>query len=544
MKYIILFSFILFFIQGFSQTINLNENHIENYLRNQQLFEKTDYLNTFTIRPISNKKNQFNYFKIISNSSSKIRISLLPVDYITSYNSKVPYNYNNGSMIPSKGLQQIFSPGIHFNFGLISIQLKPEYVFSENKFFNGFSENHYDVIWERRYNAWNKYDIPERFGDESFKKTYLGQSSLKLNFKNFSIGFSSENLWWGPSIRNSIMMSNNAKGFNHFTFNSNKPLKTSIGNFEWQFITGKLDPSRFTPPQPDKKYQKTKLYVPKTDNTGIENPSRFFQGYVLSFSPKWIKGLTIGHIKWVQTYNSFFDVKLKNVSGLNYYFPVFDSKINYNGYRDGANGFFFRSLWVDSNAEIYGEFYKKESNQDFQDSPIAHTLGLQKLFKQKKKNNYLKFSWEWTKLEQESPNLIDNLVSFYSHDKIRHGFTNRGEVIGSWIGPGSNSQFFKISSLYNKRDISFALEIIDNDNDWYYYAYSDNKDYRRYWKSYNVHFEYINKFKNFWISAKLVHSSNLNYQWELDNELELEEWYRPGVDVNNFHSTINLSYHF
>ena len=83
---------------------------------------------------------------------------------------------------------------------------------------------------------------------------------LKLNFKNFSIGFSSENLWWGPSIRNSIMMSNNAKGFNHFTFNSNKPLKTSIGNIEWQFITGKLDPSRFTPPQPEKKYQKTLFF--------------------------------------------------------------------------------------------------------------------------------------------------------------------------------------------------------------------------------------------------------------------------------------------
>jgi hypothetical protein len=52
------------------------------------------------------------------------------------------------------------------------------------------------------------------------------------------------------------MMSNNAKGFNHFTFNSNKPLKTSIGNIEWQFITGKLDPSRFTPPQPEKKISK------------------------------------------------------------------------------------------------------------------------------------------------------------------------------------------------------------------------------------------------------------------------------------------------
>jgi hypothetical protein len=62
--------------------------------------------------------------------------------------------------------------------------------------------------------------------------------------------------------------------------------------------------------------------------------------------------------------------------------------------------------------KFYGEFYTKESNQDFQDSPKAHTLGFQKLFKQKKKNKYLKFSWEWTKLEQESPNLIDNLISF------------------------------------------------------------------------------------------------------------------------------------
>ena len=77
MKYIILFYCIFFFIPCFSQTINLNENHIENYLRNQQLLKKTDSLNTFTIRPISNKQNQFNYFKIISKSSSKIRISCL-----------------------------------------------------------------------------------------------------------------------------------------------------------------------------------------------------------------------------------------------------------------------------------------------------------------------------------------------------------------------------------------------------------------------------------------------------------------------------------
>ncbi|MFX8805488.1 capsule assembly Wzi family protein, partial [Acinetobacter baumannii] len=54
------------------------------------------------------------------------------------------------------------------------------------------------------------------------------------------VGISSENLWWGPGIYNSLLMSNNAPGFWHLTFNSRKPLKTPIGDFEWQLIGGKL----------------------------------------------------------------------------------------------------------------------------------------------------------------------------------------------------------------------------------------------------------------------------------------------------------------
>ena len=67
----------------------------------------------------------------------------------------------------------------------------------------------------------------------------FSRQSSKFNFNNISIGISNENLWWGPSIRNGIA-SNNASGFNHITFNSNKPIETIIGNFEFQFITGKL----------------------------------------------------------------------------------------------------------------------------------------------------------------------------------------------------------------------------------------------------------------------------------------------------------------
>ena len=59
------------------------------------------------------------------------------------------------------------------------------------------------------------------------------------------------------------MMSNHAEGFKHITFNTIAPIKTIIGNFEWQVITGRLESSGFTPPRTDFERTGTKLYIPK-----------------------------------------------------------------------------------------------------------------------------------------------------------------------------------------------------------------------------------------------------------------------------------------
>ena len=90
---------------------------------------------------------------------------------------------------------------------------------------------------------WNHIDMPERFGERSHNRVLIGQSSIRINWKKLSIGLSNENIWWGPSIRNSIMMSNHAQGFNHITSNTVKPINTVIGDFEFQVITGKLENS-------------------------------------------------------------------------------------------------------------------------------------------------------------------------------------------------------------------------------------------------------------------------------------------------------------
>ena len=212
-------------------------------------------------------------------------------------------------------------------------------------------EGHYPEIWQKRYQLWNHIDLPERFGKKNHNKTTFGQSSIRLNWKKLSLGISSENIWWGPSIRNSIMMSNNAQGFNHITFNTIKPINSAIGNFEWQVITGRLENSGFTPPNTDYTYAGTKLYIPKINQLGSTTDWRFLQGFIISYSPKWIDGLSLGFIRWVQMYSSLVEGKYWWLKGKPSYFPAFknlfrskDEFIDYEAQTDQAAGIFKMEL--------------------------------------------------------------------------------------------------------------------------------------------------------------------------------------------------------
>ncbi len=543
----------------YSQNINLNNNFVYDDLRFKQINNELETNFSMNIRPINYdviKDANVNFFsfrpkKIFSNKKESIQIKFLGIDYFTEYNSLVPYNRNNGSMIPNRGYQHIISPGIFFKVGPLSIKLKPENHFSQNLSFNGFWEGHYPVIWSKRYKLWNHVDIPERFGEKRHNNNLIGQSNIKLSWKKISIGFSTENIWWGPSLRNSIMMSNHARGFKHLFFKSNRPVITPIGNFEWQIITGRLESSGYTPPRTDFEYAGTKLYVRKINQLNNPNDWRYLQGYIISFSPKLIDGLSIGFIRWVQMYSALLEGKYWWLEGSPTYFPAFknlfrksDVYENYEAQTDQAAGVFLKWLWKDSKAEFYAEFHHNDSKQNLRDLLLdsdhsrAVTLGFQKIFRLSN-SNYL-FNWEWTQMEQTASRLLRNAGSWYEHRWVYHGYTNYGEVLGSGIGPGSNSQYFSINKVNERERIGLGFEIIDQDNDFYHLAFASANDFRRYWKDFNLHLNYSKSFKSFNISSNFVYSRSLNYQWELDDYAE--PYFHAGKDINNFHLTLKVTY--
>ncbi|MDB3927261.1 capsule assembly Wzi family protein [Flavobacteriaceae bacterium] len=565
MKYKIFFFLFFTFLVSSSQTINLNESYLTHYLRTSQILGDFKSDVSFTLKPFDIGKNGIEINKeifdveeyaptLVSFLKGNGKIKILPLDYNIEFNSHHPYNRNNGSMVPNRGYQHILSAGIYAKIGPLSIQLKPEYLFSENKDFEGFGEGpngHYDVIWGKRYLLWNRIDMPEKFGEKSINKTLIGQSSIKLNFKGLSLGISNENIWWGPSIRNSIMMSNHARGFKHITFNSTKPLKTKIGNFEWQVISGRLESSGYSPSNYNFENGGTNFYVPRINQEGRTDDWRYLQGYSVTYSPRWISGLSLGFIRWVQMYAALVEGKYWWMEGSPTWFPAFsnlfrknDKYEDYEAQTNQAAGVFLRWLWKDSKAEIYVDYHHNDSKQNIRDLLLdsdhsrAVTIGLQKVFKINS-DNFL-FSWEWTQLEQTASRLLRNAGSWYMHSWTYDGYTNQGEVLGAGIGPGSNSHYFALNRIRDKEKLGIALEIIDQDNDFYQEAFASAGDPRRYWKDFNLHVNFSKKYKQFWLSSNLMYSRSLNYQWDLDDTAT--PYHHPGNDVNNFHMTLKLAY--
>jgi len=348
-----------------------------------------------------------------------------------------------------------------------------------------------------------------------YQKVYWGQSSIRLNFKSLSFGLSTENLWWGPGIRNSLLMSNTAPGFAHLTLNTTRPLQTPIGSFEGQIIAGRLENSGFPPLEPDHYYFQENLYVPKP------NDWRYLAGIVLTWQPKWVPGLFLGFDQSSQTYG-------KNLSGLRDYLPLFspikqvsapDNPINT---QDKLSSVFMRWLWTQEHAEIYFEFGQYDNTADLlqlllaPNNSRAYIFGIRKLLPfNKSKNENILIGVEVTQLQENSISNIESGKEWYVSQAIRQGYTNQGQELGAGIGPGSNLQSLDVSWVKGSKKIGLQFERYVHNNDFYYYAFEDSENYSQHWVDLSVAATWEWNYKNLIFNAKLQGIQSLDYQWAL-----------------------------
>ncbi len=533
-----------------SQTLPVGLAAGEDYLRRAQLVGRCDSSISFSVRPLFSLEY---LAQNISGDSTAKSISLkkisvpiidslviMPFSVLTQFNSHHPTGWNEGSLIPNKGVQTKVSGGVFFERKRLSFQLMPEFVFSQNDSFEEFNVEHFPVVWQRMYQWWNTIDEPVRFGSKSLFRFYPGQSSIRYNFDNISIGISSENLWWGPGKRNSLIMSNNAPGFYHLVANTRKPVTTSIGSFEGQFVAGTLTNSGFTPPAPERKYLGTQLYHPSTDKW------RYLSGMTVSWQPKWVSGLFLGYSITSQVY-------LDEIGGIRDIQPFFNGikqagiqpnpKLTNNQQQSSG---YLRWLLQESNAEFYIEYGtngRSRGLREFLVQPNRHrafTIGLSKIYPIKK-NRFIQFDAEITQLGQVVREVVRDGDSWYTDKYIRQGYTNQGQVIGAGIGPGSNVFYAEASWWSGVRKIGVFAERLVHNNDFYYYTFEESKDWRRFWTDLSTGLLFDWTFKNCLISSSVRYSRSLNYQWYLFQKPG-ESYFVNGLDVNNLSASLSLVY--
>lgn len=438
----------------------------------------------------------------------------LNVKYNVQSNSALPIGFNEGNMYPSIGGQHRISVGTRFTWKNIELNIQPEWVTARNINPPVFLGNKEDGnFWARYYlHIQNNIDYYTQMGRKPLTTLFPGQSYIAYHYKKWSGGVSTENQWWGPGVRNSLMMTNEAPGFYHFFVKTNEPLITSLGTFEGKAIVGRLE-SPTMPPTED-----SLMRTIWADGIFRKNKSvRHIEGFNISWQPKWLPNVFLGYSYITQSYILNRNILGKQMGLLSSGRP-----------KQQLGAITMRIVLPKDHAEIYAEL--GQPNQAispwrlFGDSvKTGFVVGARKLFTFGTKGAYLKLYAEFTQLQLMNPALVIDVASpfggpmytsWYTSPKVRQGYTHQGKMLGASIGPGSNSQSLGLSWHKGNNKVGLFIERVVHNNDFYLYEYYGSAYFNRYYVDINKGIEVqVQLKKNILLAASVLQTNALNYKW-------------------------------
>jgi hypothetical protein len=205
----------------------------------------------------------------------------------------------------------------------------------------------------------------------------------------------------------------------------------------------------------------------------------------------------------------------------------------------------------ESKAEVYFEYGRNDHSYDFRDAIVepehtrAYVVGFRKLIPLNRPEEYIQMGVEFTQLEKSKTRDLRASETWYNHYQVRDGYTNRGQVLGAGIGPGSNLQSLDVSWVKGLKRIGLQFERLVNNNDLFFnfaYASLDKNLYiNRHWVDLSIAGKFAWNYKNFILNSQFTYIKSLNYQyqWE-EGPKDYWDWHKK--DVNNVQLKVGLMY--
>lgn len=384
--------------------------------------------------------------------------ALLALDYA------LPYSLNDGALWAGRGASLQLTGGWEAALGRVRVVLAPELLWIGNAHFRladtgtvkapsiPDGRSPYSSPW---HGPPNSIDQPLRFGDDRIVRLDPGQSSITVALGAVDAGFATENEWWGPGIRNALLLSNNAGGFPHLFLRSARPLATPVGAVEFRYLLGGLAESAFF-------------------DTVSTNDLRSYSAAAVTLQPRGVAGLTVGAARAVYAVADgaagvaahALDV-LGHVSEPDYAAAT-DSVL---GGRDQIVSLFSRWMLPAAGLEIHAELARTAFPRSLRDLLVSpshsrgHTFGLQWASDELLRDGTVRIQAEYTNVEQDPSRFYRPVGSFYTSARVPQGYTHRGQVLGAAIGPGASSQWLALDYFAREWSAGVTLARIRWNND-------------------------------------------------------------------------------
>ena len=390
---------------------------------------------------------------------SWLRAAVIAPEFYSANNSDLPFSINDGPVWAGVGTSLRILAGFRVEAGPLSVIVAPEFLDIDNKYFQLRDTVRFyapPIIPERQgggfvfpwYIAPYSIDLPLRLGPKGINRVDAGQSTAMLTFRGAAVGVSNENQWWGPGIRNALVLSNNAAGVPHMFVRTLRPWINRLGSVEARLIVGGLTESKWF-------------------DTTQANNLRSLSAFAFTFRPAAQKNLVVGGARAVYATNKagwdripgrLFDAFAATGRPNNR--PLADSALTPGG-RDQIYSLFGRWVFPDDGFETYVEWARYEFPISLRDLFVApnhtqgYTLGLQWTRPTPWRQSRVRLQGEITTLEQSATFRNRPVGSFYTSRRVIQGYTQRGEPLGAAIGPGASSQW--LAADYMEPNWSFGI---------------------------------------------------------------------------------------
>jgi hypothetical protein len=389
-------------------------------------------------------------------------VLILPVQTRLTWNSHLPRSRNNGAVWHGRGVTQELHGGFQARYGALDITLYPVVYFSQNRAFplpmeSGMFPTRTDHPERSTYlypTLYNDIDYVMRFGPNSFAAFDPGQSDISLRWMNTRFGFSTQNTIAGPSWYSTILQGANAPGVPHFYIRNPRPVNIWIGEAEFRQAWGAARSSEWF-------------------GHREENGWRYYTSLSIGWLPRYTKGLYLG----------FNRVFLKKGSEFAFSDDLIATLWNFNSDVQEVDGFQFNDDYFQMTSvtgrwtfpEVGFEAYLEYVRNDFGGGPFgntpehsrAYTIGVTKI-QELPDRSLFALTGEVSTNGATRTELVRVESSYYEHSIVMQGHTNRGQLMGSYIGPGAMAYNVFIRRYTETAMHGFVLDYLRHFEDFYY----------------------------------------------------------------------------